>query len=398
MRKLLDKSFVITYCLISYFPDVIAFFWILLLGEYRQEFSYAKLKVSMPNEDIVFLFLCCVLVFIISIIIFYFYFQTKKFCFSSKLSFSFLKKKLEIYLILIMFLNMILLLTTGVGKAGGEYKSSLLSSLLAMLNFEFFFWVYFIEYYSKRNSIYYLICGIYILLNLLQGWSNFILQFFFVILGLSEEKQKKKILLVLPFIYLGGGALYTFVYPLKNFIRFGKYFSISYGEGLLALTERLTKFPNVCVAVQNKNKIIDLYYSFNSKVTEIISFFYPWVPGFIIPNKSTRVFNNLIMLSVYPSYSETISAGTGLSYIFLLGKLSWFYPFILVFIYLVYFILNKTLADSLISNRKSSNILPFFVSFYLLRGYALRQYGLFIPVLFTFAFLVLLGVIKLKRK
>lgn len=397
MRNRLDNKFVAIYCLISFFPDVIAFLWILLLGEYRQEFTYAKLKVTMPYENIVILFLCCLFVFASTLVFFIYFFQDKKFCISKNFQFVLNRRRFEYYLIIIMILNILLLATTGVGKAGGEYKSSALSSVLALLNYEFFFWIYFIEYSSNRDFKYYFICFIYILLQLLQGWSSFVLSFFFAILCMSNEKQQKKLLILLPFIFLGGGAIYTILYPFKNFIRFGKFIPLSYSEGLLALMERLTKFPNACVAIQNQNKIIDLYYSFNSKQTEVLSFFYPWVPGFLMPDKTGRIFNNLIMLSVYPSYSSTQSAGTGISYIYLLGKLSWVYPLILLLTYFLYFFIYKLLVDSLVTNKKYVNYLSFVVSFYFLRGFCMRQYGMFVPVLWTLIILLLFKCIKIKK-
>ncbi len=399
MRNRLDKKFVFIYCAITFLPDIAAFFWILILGEYRQEFTHAKLKVTMSYDNIYLIFIFSVTVFIITILLFSYFFQNKRFSISSKYSISFERGKIELYLLIIFAMNFFLLFTTGVGKAGGEYKSSPLSSLLALLNYEFFFWIYFIEYNAERNFSYYLVTVAYILLQLLQGWSSFFLTFFFCILCMSSSKWKKRLLILLPLVFLSGGAVYTIIYPYKNFIRFGKFIQVSYGEALLNLLERLTKIPNACVAIQNQEKIINLYYQFNNQKTELLSFCYPWVPGFLMKNKSKRVFSNLIMLSVYPDYSENMSAGVGISYMLLFAKLHWFYPLVYITIILLYFFVYKLLTDTLIhKNLAAINYLPFVASFTIMQGTSLRQVGLFVPAIWTFFILIFLGIIKIKRK
>lgn len=397
--KRLSLRFVIIYSVINFLPYIVSFFWIIILGEYRSEFRVANLKVSMDILNIYLIFLLFLFLLISTVVLYYTNFQDKKFLISPKLEFSLNRKRFEWYLIIVIALNMLLLFKTGVGKAGGEYKSSTLSSLLALLNFDFFFWIYFINYFSDRSKKFYFICILYVVLQTVQGWSSFIITFFFIILCQADKKWQKRLLLILPFVFLGGGFIYTFMYPLKMLVRYGKYYTITYGEGLLHLFERLTKFPNACVAIQNSNQILDLYREYNFSNEEVMAFFYPWTPGFLLPYKSQRLYNNLVMLSVYPDYSANVSAGMGISYLYMLGKLNWFYPILYIFVYVLYFYVIKLMTDLLINWKKpAAKYLSFISIFQIVIGFSFRQFGAFVPAIWTFILLILVGCIEIRRK
>ena len=397
-KNRLSLRFILIYCVINFLPYIFSFFWIVLSGEYQSEFREANLRVLMDYSNVYLVFILFVFLLLTTTVVYYNFLQDKKFRFSSNYTIELNRKRLEYYLIIVICLNMLLLFKTGVGKAGEEYKSTTLSAILALLNFDFFFWIYFINYFHERNKKFYFVCSIFIVLQLVQGWSSFIITFFFVILCQVDTKWQKRLLLILPFIFLVGGLVYTFIYPLKMLVRFGHYYTISYGEGLLYLLERLTKFPNACVAIQNSDKIIDLYGKFNFSNEEVMAFFYPWTPGFLLPYKSQRLFNNLIMLSVYPDYSANVSAGMGVSYIYMLGKLNWFYPILYVIVYVLYFFVIKVMTDELISwKNPAAKYLSFISIFQIVIGYSFRQFGAFVPALWTFIILIFLGCIKVRR-
>lgn len=395
--KRISLRFVIIYCVINFFPHLVSLFWIMTTGEYRSEFRTANLTVKMDYMNVLLIFLFFFFLLILTVALYYCCLQDKKFIISKKYKFHINRIRYENYLIIIFLSNLFLLFSTGVGKAGGEYSSSLLSSILALLNFDFFFWIYFIKYSRNRNRKFYLICFLFIILELLQGWSSFIITFFFIILCSSSKKWQRRLLFALPFVFLLGGLGYTFVFPFKMLMRFGKYITISYGEGILHLFERLTKFPNACVSIQNQDKIIELYKNLNFSNEEIMSFFYPWISGFLMPHKSQRLFNNLVMLSVYPDYSKNVSAGMGISYIYMIGKLNIFYILVYLLIYILYFYVIKVITDSLIDWRNpTAKYLSFVSVFQIVMGISFRQFGAFVPVIWTFVILIFMGCIKIR--
>lgn len=397
-RTRLSFGFIGVYFFIKFLPSVAAFFWIIFTGEYKSEFEYAKLKVQMPYENIYLIFFSFLFCLFLVTIFFLFYLQCKKFVLLPQYSFSLDRKKIELYLSFVIFLNFFLLFKTGNGLAGGEYNRSSLSSILALLNYEFFFWIYFINYFEQRNKTYYFITILYIGLNLVQGWSSFVISFFFVLVCLVKKKYQKFIFLLVPLAFFIGGGIYTFLYPFKNLIRFGRYIQISYGEGLLHLLMRLTNFPNACVAVQNQNKILDLYYGFNSESTEFLSYFYRWMPGFLMPNKSTRVFANLVMLSVYPNYPATQSAGMGFTYGYMLIKLGFIYFLLYITVFTVTFIVTKFFSDNLINSKKAYvNYLPFIMIFNITTGIDFRMLGGKVTAIFTFFIFLFFGIVKVRH-
>lgn len=395
-RRKISARFIIIYAVIKYIPHLIALLWILSSGEYRSEFREANLIVTMEYANIYLVFILFLLLLLLPIIFFYFCDQERRLVISSNLCFKIKRKKLELYLAIMMFLNIYLLFTTGVGKAGGEYKSSSLSAILALLNFDFFFWIYFIKYYEEKNKRYYFICFLYMTLQLLQGWSSFVLSFFFIVLCMSSSKWQRRLLWLLPFIFLVGGAAYTIMFPLKMLVRYGKWMPVSYAEGLLHLFERLTSFPNACVAVQLKERILNLYYHLNISNEEVMAYFYPWVPGQLMPYKSQRLFNNLVMLAVYSGYSVNTSAGMGASYIYMLGQLHWSYILLYLCAYLFNYFAIKLMSNLLIDGDSVGlQYLSFLALFKMVDGFSFRQLGSFIPAIWTFLILIFLGCIKI---
>jgi len=397
-EKYLSKKFIFIYCFINYIPIIINYLWIIILKEYKSEFEYSDIKVEVN-----FLIISFVLLLIISTLCILLRYnhdlQNHKFVIDKRLSLDIVRGKIEIYLIILLFLNYYNFLISGVGKAGGVYSRSFLSTLMFFLNFKFFFWIYFFKYVKQRNFKFYIIILAYMILQFIQGWTYFVLEFFLAFLCTMESKKQNKFLLLLPVLFIVGSLFYYFMYPIKFFIRTGNFVSISFADAVIKLFQRLSSFSFTIASIQNSDKIMDLYYKFNTNGTELISFFYPWVPGFLLPVKSQRVLNNLHMLAVYPNYSVETSAGLGISYFYFLGKLGIVY---LIFYFSIYFFLiyvYKFMIDLLIpENVGYKYYLLFTMVLYPLRGISFRQMGTDVPAIWTLILLILLGIIKIRKK
>ena len=104
-----------------------------------------------------------------------------------------------------------------------------------------------------------------------------------------------------------------------------------------------------------------------------------------------------VMLSVYPDYSKNVSAGMGISYIYMIGKLNIFYILVYLLIYILYFYVIKVITDSLIDWRNpTAKYLSFVSVFQIVMGISFRQFGAFVPVIWTFVILIFMGCIKIR--
>lgn len=399
----ITKRYLFIYCIFTIVPIIINALWIIVLREFRGEFQYSTLPVLLRTEDILFLLLMGILFFIVS----YFVYQTlnsKRIIISTRYMVSVNRKRLEFYIILMIAINFLLYVTTGIGKAGGAYQQKSWTFLIYFWNYDFFFWIYYYRYAKQRTKKYTFIVILFCLFQFVQGWTAFVFNIFLseVFIRCDSKKFSFKAIFLTPLFFLGGSALYTLMYPLKFWIRTGNLKWITFIDGVLRLSERLSFFSYSAVAVQNKDIVLDLFYDFNSEYGEAMSFFYPWVPSFLLPNKSMRLLNNVVMLSAYPNFGTDTSAGLGFAYPYLLKEMR--IPILLLFGMLValYIFINKILIDNLAVNDECgynfSSYMFFLVVLNIFNGYTFRRIGTYVPVLWTLIMLFLFKVIIIKRK
>lgn len=402
-RYTLSKRFLFIYVFFSILPLFINALWIIILKEFRGEFQYSSLPVLLDSISVLYIFVWGMIFFIFSVLL-YAFCNKKRVVISSKYKIKTNRKRLEIYIILLILVNFLLYVGTGIGKAGGAYQQKSWTFLIYFWNYDFFFWCYYYHYAKDRNKKYYFIVILFCLLQFVQGWTAFVFNIFLceIFIRCDSKKISLKAVFLTPIFFIGGSALYTLMFPIKFWIRTGKLQWITFWDGILRLSERLSFFSYTTVAIQNQDNILSLFYNFNSKYGEPISFFYPWVPSFLLPNKSMRLLNNVTMLSAYPNFGTDTSAGLGYAYPFLLGKMG--IQVILLFFILVflYFFTNKILIDNLAVNDERSynysSYMFFLVVLNIFNGYTFRRIGTYVPVIWTFVMLLLFGVFKIQRK
>lgn len=196
--------------------------------------------------------------------IFYFYIVSKflrykKTNLNSKIIIS--RKKANILILTIIIVNYVMFLTGNSQKAGQIYlnKFSIVSNLVPLNIIIVYYYVLFRNNEKKILSIFKFNLIIYFLYNLLTGWTGFILTFFTyeLFFFLIRKKKIKHFFKYYLFSYIFlGGIVYSVMYPLKFYIRYGVVLDkLNIIEGLQKLISR--SFP------------INSYIYFNSKLNEI---------------------------------------------------------------------------------------------------------------------------------
>ncbi|ERJ97737.1 hypothetical protein HMPREF0860_0472 [Treponema socranskii subsp. socranskii VPI DR56BR1116 = ATCC 35536] len=403
-RKIgINKAFLTIYSFFVIIPLFVNALWIIFLKEFRADFSYSAITVELNNETVLFIFLCGILFFVFLLFL-YLLFNRYRIVLSHNFSIEVDRKKLETYIIFILLLNYIFYLATGIGRAGGAYVQKSYAFLIYFWNFDFFFWIYYYRYAENRNKKYYFIVFLFCFLQFIQGWTAFVFNFFLceLFIRCRDRKFRFKTFFLIPLFFLGGGLLYTVMFPLKFWIRTGSLKWISLLDGFLRLSERMSFFSTSAVAVQNSEKIVSLYHRFNTEYAEAMSFFSPWVPSFILKTKSLRLINNLVMLSAYPDYGTDTSAGLGFCYPYILYKLGIRYLLLFLIVVLIYTFIYKLMIDAIAVNTEMnynySSYMFFLAVLNVFNGYTFRRYGMFIPAIWTFVMLLLLGVFKIRKK
>lgn len=396
--KSLNTKFIYCYSFISLFPLLVNYIWIIRDKNYKSEFPFVG--VQLDNITITF----C----LISLLFFFFVclclilgLQKKRWSFLSRCSFFLNQEKVEKWLFFFSIIKIIFVLLTGIGKAG-TVKSSSLSTVINLFNFDFLFYYYYLLYRENVTRNFILISILFCLYQLLCGWTGFVLSF--VIIELYVRSFKKgffKYLLIMPFIFFFGGLFYQFLYPFKNFIRLGFFEAINYFESLEKLFERMTFFSHSCVGVQNSEEIINLYYQYGYNFTEIKDFFRPIVPSFLM-EKDFRNLNNLIMQSVYPTIQSTTSSNIGgIFYLYILFKISCI-DFVLYWVFFAILgLVYKLIVDLIVPiGRKkyytSCLIFIYFMNFFKGGNLVNLYYGWF-SIILTFFIMWCLGVLRIRR-
>ena len=400
-----NKRFLFVTIVINILPLFINFCWILILHEYRSEFPKKVITVGLSNLYITLLFFFNIVLYVLLIQTF-FLIQKKRLVISQKINVYFSRYKLELFLLVIILAKLFFQLKTGVGKAAGEWQHNKFSVIFNFFNIDTLFIIYYLSYRTNINKKFIIIVIAFSALQILSGWTGFILNLVLLEIFCNiNSKQVIKYLLLLPLIFFIGALAYQFMYPLKMFIRLGVYETITYGEALIKLIERLSWFSHACVGIQNSDEIVKLYRNYSYSGTEIKAFFRPFTPSFLFPNKDFRSVNNLLMNSVYPDLKGTTSSNFGqLAYLYNLIKISsrdFLYYFVVL---IINSFLYKFFMDMCSPNKKekrsfSSNyiIFGYFGSIFSVGSLENISYG-WVSIIWTYVFLFFVGIIKVGKK
>ncbi|WP_022932601.1 oligosaccharide repeat unit polymerase [Treponema bryantii] len=399
-----NRRYLYAYFIISILPLIINFIWILKTHQYKSEFPSTAITVDLSNFILWSLFFYTAILYILITYIF-FRLQNKRLIISNKIDCYFKRRGLEVFLFLIMLIRLVFNLKTGRGKAATDWTINKFSFLVNFFNISQLFTIYYLSFRNKINKAFIILVLLYCCLEIMAGWTGFVLVFFMLELFYRiNSKFVKKYIFYLPICFFVGALAYQFLYPLKYYIRLGASVHISYSDAIIKLFERLSWFSHSCVGYQNSDKIVSLYKDYGYSFTEIKGYFRTVIPSFLFPNKDFRSLNNLLMTTVYPDLSGNTSSNFGqLIYLYNLFKIG-IYDFILYFIILfanTFF--YKFFMDMVKPNKKenksySSNYMMFvyFCSIFAVGSLENISYG-WQSLIWTYMFLFLVGVIRVHK-
>lgn len=307
-------------------------------------------------------------------------------------------RKADVFFFVILISNYAFFLITGIGKVLGT-NSSRYSFIFSMFDISCLFGIYYILRRKNFSILFWINIIGFSIYRLSQGWSSFLMQILlYEIYNFSKYVKKsstKKIFQVLfpILLILLGGAVYCFVSPIKNAIRYNSAFwnILPYSEGLTLLTERISNFSNFAYTLFYNNEIIESYQSENIAFKEIKCIFRAVLPSFFYETKDMININTAFTNSQYPNVTTSSVSFMILGYIFILFKADFISGLFWVILLILFFVLYSSLLYSIEEYKGQYNILLFFymIGFYLngsLEQIVRNNFKIifFIPLLFLF--------------
>ncbi|WP_162788058.1 oligosaccharide repeat unit polymerase, partial [Chromobacterium haemolyticum] len=258
--------------------------------------------------------------------------------------------RLTLIFIIVVLCHIAFTLMTGVGVVLSDATSPF-SPLFAMLNPACIFPIWYILARQYHKSQAWVIVGLilYSILKIMQGWTGFLIVIFSIELFIAFKYRKEKInaryrwlfICSLSFLLIPIGAIaYQAMYPMKMAARGVMVEQPTYSESLVKLTDRLTFVPMALGAMDSVKEISDFYQVNDYEFNETKTILRPLLPSFLMPDKTFRSLNNLVVYSYYNRVDNTTSSDLGLvAYLYVLYKCSpvdllvWFFfcPVLLIF-------------------------------------------------------------------
>lgn len=242
---------------------------------------------------------------------------------------------------------------------------------------------------------------LFVLLELLKGWSGFLLTIFMFEIYFYIKRNSSSRLLKIPFLFsitlpfillLSGGFLYKHIYILKNDIRGISVVSdnLEYIDAVEMLSDRLTNFSTAAGVYSRYDSVVDIA-KLQNEYAEIKGFFRPLVPNFIMENKSFSALNNSAMLAFFPDYRDDSSVDLGfVMYYYVLFESRVSDAFLSLFLSFFLCVVLSVIFKILSKNNQNINLLIFIMIFSLL--YTSSNEMVFargnIIILYTYAFFI----------
>jgi hypothetical protein len=377
-----------------------------MISERKYTGEFEGFFLSVENEYIVGLLISTIIGYFLLLFI-YKYTKNKKIFMLKGKRFFFNKKRFSYIYLFFTIIQIIFFLFTGVGKVGGDATSPI-SFIFSMFNVNCLFGLYyFICRNSNNRAIYFVNIVLFCVLQLMKGWTGFVLSIFFYELyyyfkrnPINSILNYAKVLFFPVIAILIGGKIYQYLHSYKNLIRLNAEIENTYLDGITLLLSRLSFFPIAVGAYQNTNLIKDLYYFDYLPLREIQALFRPLTPGFIMPDKDFRIIGNLVVQSFHPYVTSTTSSNFGIiSYLQLLFNVNIADFLIYIIVSVLLLILVKSLFDSVEEKKGDLNFLYFIL---LLNMYEIGSlemvfgYGI-LPIVFFIPLFIIFKVVIIKR-
>ncbi len=281
--------------------------------------EFSSFSINAAPEELLFIVLMNMFVFFIFYGI-YILLSRRGVYFSKILRFRLHQHKLNIIFMFILIIQLLFLLSTGVGRLLSDAAHPL-SPVLSLFFPDAFFPVYYIINRTKingsKNKVFYLNVILYSSLKLMQGWSGFILIIAFLELYHQTKYIKLKfryicISTLIPLLILSaGGLVYKYVYQFKNDIRGTPVSEITYSQGVSLLASRLSMLPVSIAAYDRMDDVASIFNRDPIFMKEVVALGRPVLPRFIMPNKEFRPLNNHVLEAYYPEIGDKTSANMG---------------------------------------------------------------------------------------
>ncbi len=263
------------------------------------------------------------------------------------------KRRFNIFILVYLIIMIIYSFRTGDGAAeiGNLHSSSIFASLWVPDSIFLFYFCFNREEHKifvRINSV------VFILHKILLGWSGQILIIaLFELYYLYRDRKANflKVGVIIIAAFLGGGVLYSYLYPLKYSIRYGLPFSLSnhlaIGDAINKLAVRLARLDVSLFVDNNYDTIIKLYRNQGVELAEFVSIFRPIVPSALMKNKIFSSLGSCIYNAQSGYRGMNITNNCGIMYYYrLLAQADILSFFLCIFMFIIMFWLLKKVYNA----------------------------------------------------
>ncbi len=330
-----------------------------------------------------------------------------------RIRFSINKKVIHPFIFIILAVQIIFSVKTGNGVEGHKstVSGTMVSYFFNILKISTFMPIYYIVARDKKKKIYWINIGIWLIYEILCGWTHPILKAVFLELFLRIKENKGSVVKTVRKIIYGmnstitivmvliGAGMYRYMYSVKNMIRFGySFLPLGFMEGLERLVSRFSSYPVTVVAVQNHREIANLFNEQGLWYAESASLFRGLLPSSIMKNKSFRVLGNIVLQSIYPDLTNTTGSNYcvwALWWNLLESNLFGFLLFLVVFILGLW--VSKKIIYAFDDGSGRIEILYFFLLFNFFSGISVGGFEEYIGLIYFIVVMLIFRVIKVKQ-
>jgi hypothetical protein len=312
---------------------------IISTGHVGGEFEEFELTISL--KEVFFIYAVNVTFLLIGFHL-YFYYIKKKIKKTYFLKFRERSAAKVIFILLIA--QIIFTIKTGVGVVG-SVSESVYSFIFVLISPVPVFYIYYFLARRTLSKLFFCNVALFSLLQLIQGWSSFIMLLFFCELYFRFENNPSRYLKIIckayifiPFFFIVGALVYKVVLPIKNEVRGSGGAAVTYSESMFALSSRLSFLSASLAAYQNVKEVKAEHEREYIELREAKSLFRPLLPTVIMGEKDFRSFNNIYIQTYYEGLNKYTGAGVGVpTFLYMLYMVDGveFISYILLFLILI---------------------------------------------------------------
>lgn len=261
------------------------------------------------------------------------------------------EKKIKNILLVWLIFSIAFTGLTGVGIVGGGATSKY-SPIFSMLDASVFFPFYYILFRNgKYKRFFWINTILFCILQVMQGWSGFILTLFMYEFYFWAKRRHKKKNIIVCIVFtvaclVAGAFAYSIMQPFKMSVRFHYTFNrsmiLDFDEAMTMLIQRISPFSRSTYALYNMPSIKEWYWFEPRGLKEIMSYVKPIMPRFLMPNKNIMSISECIFAAVLNMPFPGVSSGSGFFvYAILLFYCDWLSGIVWLFLFFIYIYVMK---------------------------------------------------------